>query len=542
MKKSRVWALIVSVISVLLGVVDASAMIATATVVPGAEGAGKVIQGGELKTDVILDNSPDLIQAALDERVTKIMPSDHPFDVVSRLNGREVSISAMEYEYYSVDTLPVMAQVTTAITGQGVTSAKTSTLVVDNPDYFEVTDTIYVPSVKGFLDNGTADDSRSLVLYVNAKSGANLSVQAVNGGARTAGGKYVPNIPLGTKVYRMARAGSEGVIRNSPFSVLPTKQSNYCQIFNTEVAMSTIAKMSKKEVNWGFSDIEEMNLNKMLREMEGSFKFGVKGRMQNDNDKSWVYFTEGIAYQVSKVIEYDPNNSKNEDLVDITKIIFNGNNGSKKRITIAGSEFVANISKIDSVQKQIDAGNTAVVWGIEWNEIRTNFGTLLLMQDVSMDEYGWSDKAIVIDPNYLCKATFKKLSRNVLDTIKAGTFDGDVVTLQEISCLVLKNAPCHAILTPKAATTPDVPVTGIATSKASDTYTAVGTFDFGATLTVAPATATNDAVTFKSSNTSVATVDADGVVTILANGLAVITATTADGNFTAYHVATVSIA
>ena len=457
MKKSRIWALIVSVVSVLLGVVDASAMIATATVVPGAEGIGKVVQGAELKTDAILDNSPDLIQAALDERVTKIMPSDHPFDVVSRLNGREVPISAMEYEYYSVDTLPVMAQVTTAITGQGVTSAKTSTLVVDNPDYFEVTDTIYVPSVKGFLENGTADNSRSLVLYVNAKSGANLSVQAVNGGARTAGGKYVPNIPVGAKIYRMARAGSEGVIRNSPFSILPTKQSNYCQIFNTEVAMSTIAKMSKKEVNWGFSDIEEMNLNKMLREMEGSFKFGVKGRMQNDADKSWVYFTEGIAYQVSKVIEYDPNNSKNEDLVDITKIIFNGNNGSKKRITIAGSEFVANISKIDSVQKQIDAGNTAVVWGIEWNEIRTNFGTLLLMQDVSMDEYGWSDKAIVIDPNYLCKATFKKLSRNVLDTIKAGTFDGDVVTLQEISCLVLKNAPCHAILTPKANTTPVVP-------------------------------------------------------------------------------------
>ena len=90
MKKSRVWALIVSVISVLLGVVDATAMVASATVVPGAEGAGKVIQGAELKTDAILDNSPDLIQAALDERVTKIMPSDHPFDVVSRLNGREV--------------------------------------------------------------------------------------------------------------------------------------------------------------------------------------------------------------------------------------------------------------------------------------------------------------------------------------------------------------------------------------------------------------------------------------------------------------------
>ena len=85
-------------------------------------------------------------------------------------------------------------------------------------------------------------------------------------------------------------------------------------------------------------------------------------------------------------------------------------------------------------------------------------------------------------------------------------------------------------------------ITGITTSSASATYTANGTFDFGATLTVAPADATNDAVTFKSSDTDVATVDADGIVTIIANGLAVITATTVEGNFTAYHVATVNIA
>ena len=44
MKKSRVWALIVSVISVLKGKENATAMIAVATVVPRAEGAGSVIQ------------------------------------------------------------------------------------------------------------------------------------------------------------------------------------------------------------------------------------------------------------------------------------------------------------------------------------------------------------------------------------------------------------------------------------------------------------------------------------------------------------------
>lgn len=56
--------------------------------------------------------------------------------------------------------------------------------------------------------------------------------------------------------------------------------------------------------------------------------------------------------------------------------------------------------------------------------------------------------------------------------------------------------------------------------------------------TVAPANATNKTVTWKSSNTSVATV-ADGVVTGVAAGTATITATTEDGGFTATCTVTV---
>lgn len=62
------------------------------------------------------------------------------------------------------------------------------------------------------------------------------------------------------------------------------------------------------------------------------------------------------------------------------------------------------------------------------------------------------------------------------------------------------------------------------------------------TPTVAPVDADNQDVTFESSNAKIATVDAKGLVTGVAEGKANITVKTVDGGFTAVTVATVTSA
>lgn len=76
-----------------------------------------------------------------------------------------------------------------------------------------------------------------------------------------------------------------------------------------------------------------------------------------------------------------------------------------------------------------------------------------------------------------------------------------------------------------------VPVTGVSLNKSETTLNVGGTAQLTATVT--PTNATNQNVTWESSNPSVATVDESGKVTAIAPGEATITVTTEDGSKTA---------
>jgi len=81
-------------------------------------------------------------------------------------------------------------------------------------------------------------------------------------------------------------------------------------------------------------------------------------------------------------------------------------------------------------------------------------------------------------------------------------------------------------------------VTGVSVSPVADTLQINETSQLTATVT--PANATNKTVTWSSGAPSVASVSSTGLVTALAAGSAIITATTADGNFTASSAITVT--
>lgn len=98
-----------------------------------------------------------------------------------------------------------------------------------------------------------------------------------------------------------------------------------------------------------------------------------------------------------------------------------------------------------------------------------------------------------------------------------------------------KTATCTVTVEPKALAT--VKVTGVQLDKTTASLKINSTVKL--TETVAPANASNKAVTWQSGNTAVATVDQTGLVTAVSAGSATITVKTADGNFTATCAVTV---
>ena len=82
-----------------------------------------------------------------------------------------------------------------------------------------------------------------------------------------------------------------------------------------------------------------------------------------------------------------------------------------------------------------------------------------------------------------------------------------------------------------------IPVTGVAVSPVTVTVALNATLQL--TASISPATATNPALSWTSSDTSIATVSSSGLVTAVSVGSATITATTADGGFAATSTITV---
>lgn len=101
-----------------------------------------------------------------------------------------------------------------------------------------------------------------------------------------------------------------------------------------------------------------------------------------------------------------------------------------------------------------------------------------------------------------------------------------------------KTASC-TVTVPDPSADP-VAVTGVSLNKTSTSLTVGATETL--TATVAPANATNQAITWSSNNTAVASIDQNGKVTAVAAGTATITVTTQDGNKTATCTVTVSAA
>ena len=424
---------------------------------PGAAALNPANPDGILtQSQARIDGDPDMYQKDIDARITRIRPMATPIDQISRYATSQKAHS-FEVKYYSVGTRPVKTTLVQAVTASSGVSAAIS---VADPDMFTLDDTIRVVGVKAITNHkGTsydANDSRTpdLVLCVCGKTSEGQPiVYAVNGAPVNGQPVGLPAIPVNTILIRMGKSCGELDVQTGRFNNLPSSELQYCQNFMAQIEQSTLDKIASKEVDWGFSDLEEDSIYDMRLAMENSFLFGdmnVINHSVKDGMSQW--FTKGIWWRAGKDIEVGSYNAQkattvitDNDLVDISKDLFVGTGiGNKRKVLLCGSDFLAALSKIDSDKFRLK--DTVEIWNLKFKSWETDFGEILAMHDELFDLNGMADCAFALDPEFLTKRTYLSWSRNILDLKKAGVRNTDAVVIQEISCLYLRYAKAHARL------------------------------------------------------------------------------------------------
>lgn len=458
MKKNNIFRYMFPLLSIVLVVAVGLLFHFLSSVVTGvalaALQAGGAIEGDPASHEAVRGQSSELDTSYISQKVVEMRPARTPLDTIMRNIGKEVKMDSFKTEFYSVDSREFYDTVAAAYThqGDGYTS---KAIEVDNISMWSVDDLALFDNITG------AQDSDDLVCLVIAKSTTNntITVQPLNGTSGTganAGKLVVPSIAEDTVVVRMGKAMNELDAQAEPYAIVPTKDYNYAQIFMAQVEEGTYEAMHAKEVKWGFREYSAQNIYDLRAGIELAYLFGYRSRTAHLTDSGNVerHTCGGITRDITETLEYGTGGSdrtiNESDFITWAKSIFTGNSGSDQRIMFVGDGLMSYLSKIDTVSKQQAANKTQVLWGVTFNRVETNFGTLLIKHHPLLELRNWGDEGIVLDPAFVERHVFQPMRVRELDLRSSGTRNVKANIIEEASCPVLKYPDVHKKVAPAA--------------------------------------------------------------------------------------------
>lgn len=427
-----------------------------ATIVTNAEGGAVEVGEGGASTSKTNQMSPSLLTNDLEQKVLKIRPMSTPLlQIVMGGDGhsgiRTDDENSQVGEFYAISTLPRLTTLKTAYTepasGATVQNQK-ATLDTNNNAIFSIDDTIMVKGVMGFKADGLTADTKPLQLYVVGKDEmtGKLIVRAFNGKTLNSVTNCVPTITQGASFVRLGKAGTEKQIQTSEYNAQPTKFSAVKQKFMAQIEETTLNRIQNKEVDWEFSDMEQEAIFEMKLGMNGSYLFGSGGSAYSDKMKEEARACLGIFWQAGSTFELGSGGGTDTiteiQLIDLFKKSFTGNKGTGVKILMAGSDFIAQLEKVD-YNRTIQNNEEVKIVGCNFRVMQSKFGKLLVVHDESFDLYGFAREGMIIDPDLIRRKRIGAIKPVALDLRKGGQKDVDATFLQDISCLCLQNPKAH---------------------------------------------------------------------------------------------------
>lgn len=399
-------------------------------------------------TEAVAEGAPNLNEPDYDSMIVEMLPSRTPLDTIFRTRAKKRKTESIEVRYFSVDTKPFNDTVKTAKT---VGDAQIIDLAVNDISMWDKHDTVRLVGINGYdgsLSNNVLGFNNLVARIIGLdNTNGTLRLQALNGYVN--GGKRVfhDNIAQHTVLVRLGKAEAELAMQTTPYAILPFEDFNYCQNFMAQIEESTWQNIHKKRVNWDFSDYARLNIYDMRATKELSFLFGTRSKDVDVESKEQVYTCGGVSQFITKT-ENVGSTVSITDFATWRAKLFEDNNGSEQRHAFIGADLWKKLETIETIQKQIAANQTEVVFGIRFAKIEFGNEVIYLHKHNLMTQAGWGGYGIFLDLQHLHERPFIPLKEMELDLKKSGQKNAMAKVLTEVTCPIVKYPDCHMIVKP----------------------------------------------------------------------------------------------
>ena len=403
---------------------------------------GTVTQQGVTGGDSYSETTQYLDMRAVERKVMEYKPYQTPLLTLLSKNGGD-SVDSWEAKYYAVDARGME----TTISSATALSGGYTTLTVSDSTIFTKFNTVFIPGLSGasYVNAGV-----SLVGLITAfPTTGQVTIKLLNPSDALAAGDFAAK-----KIYRGGSAHNETAASTTPWGIIPETDYNYVQIFMEQVEQSEYQKLMKQEADWGFNDLKRLAIEDFKIQRERTFLNGLRSvtNITVDGQTKRFYTAGGVlndtAIPVNSSFDLSAFVADPSLIVPILKSAFTGNNGSKERFMLLGSDFTEAIEQANFQDKQIMAKETETIMGIKCTKIVSTFGTLNMFYYEQLDLLGKEKTAMILDMNNLFVKDLAGKGFNVrpIDYKSTGVANVDAAVIEQASTLLIKNKPSHLII------------------------------------------------------------------------------------------------
>lgn len=436
---------------------------------------GVIIPGSESDSHAVRDEIPELNLADIAKEVSMFNPSRFLMDTLFRRGGfgfggkvgKATSLVKRFYGFNNTYLTDTLADSGATAENSGTTSAtpvKSYTyttgdgqtfkwIAVNNSDNWAPDNLLVIRdlpvSPTGVVAASGLTAREDVVFFVDEVATGAIKIRPLNGikGLNALANTYVmPNFTASAVLNKIGNAKSEKDLTDTSVSYYPTPDINYCQYFIKTVSESLFQQKQAKEVDWDIKDMIEVAIYNLRAEIEGSTLWGVPAEIISGNKRR--YTMKGITRFIQNKITYTNTGITQADMLNLFKTAFTGNNGSDKKLLIAGANYLTKAMAFMLSNTTYMRTKTEVEWGVTMRKWETDFGIINVAHHPLLTELGWSDKAILLDMEKVHKAEFQPFTIKPLDMIGAVISNEIAYSLSEVSTVWLDNPDVHFIVEP----------------------------------------------------------------------------------------------